>query len=83
LKTHTKFNLGPLPEGMIKSFLWQILNGINYLHNNWIIHRDLKPSNILVMGRGKEEGMVKIGTNKRDYEKILSSLLLFFLFPIN
>jgi cyclin-dependent kinase 8/11 len=47
---------------MIKSFLWQILNGINYLHNNWVIHRDLKPSNILVMGQGKEEGMVKIGT---------------------
>ena len=41
--------------------MYQILNGMNYLHSNWIIHRDLKPSNILVMGRGSEEGVVKIG----------------------
>ena len=31
-----------------KKILYQIFNGVNYLHNNQIIHRDLKPSNIFI-----------------------------------
>ncbi|TGZ65608.1 hypothetical protein CRM22_005779 [Opisthorchis felineus] len=45
---------------MVKSLMFQILNGIHYLHDNWVLHRDLKPANILVMGEGSERGRVKI-----------------------
>ncbi|GAV02519.1 hypothetical protein RvY_13075 [Ramazzottius varieornatus] len=48
------------PKSMIKSLLYQILDGIHYLHQNWVLHRDLKPANILVMGEGTERGRVKI-----------------------
>lgn len=52
---------GPrMPEHTIKSIVWQILNGLHYLHENWVIHRDLKPQNILVIGQGPNRGRVQI-----------------------
>jgi mitogen-activated protein kinase 1/3 len=32
----------------VKTILYNILLGINYLHKNKVLHRDLKPANILV-----------------------------------
>ena len=42
--------------GEIKCILYQLIDGVNCLHDNWIIHRDLKPSNILI----GNDGILKI-----------------------
>ncbi|PVZ96877.1 hypothetical protein BB558_005626 [Smittium angustum] len=56
LQYHKKFRK-PLPELVIKSMLFQTLEGVNYLHNNGIMHRDLKPANLLV----DRDGLLKVG----------------------
>lgn len=40
-----------------KSLIYQLLNGVLYLHSCHILHRDLKPANILITSNG----VVKIG----------------------
>ncbi|KNC77096.1 serine/threonine protein kinase, partial [Sphaeroforma arctica JP610] len=49
-----------LGDQMVKSIMWQLLQGMKYLHDNWILHRDMKPANILLIGSGREIGTVKI-----------------------
>ena len=40
----------------VKSFLYQILKGVDYIHKKKVLHRDLKPQNILI----NKENIVKI-----------------------
>ncbi|KAK8073232.1 cyclin-dependent kinase 8/11 [Apiospora phragmitis] len=54
---HTQNPRCPIPASMVKSIMFQLLNGCQYLHANWVLHRDLKPANIMVTSAGQ----VKIG----------------------
>ncbi|KJR85132.1 cyclin-dependent kinase 8/11 [Sporothrix schenckii 1099-18] len=54
---HTQQPRHPIPASTIRSIMFQLLNGSQYLHTNWVLHRDLKPANIMVTSAGQ----VKIG----------------------
>jgi len=42
----------PFLIGEVKTLCFQLLDGLNHLHDNWIIHRDLKTSNLLLSHKG-------------------------------
>ncbi|PYH88357.1 negative regulator of the PHO system, partial [Aspergillus ellipticus CBS 707.79] len=44
---------GELPPATIKSFVYQLLQGVSYCHDHRILHRDLKPQNLLVNAQGQ------------------------------
>ncbi|KAH7412683.1 kinase-like domain-containing protein [Cadophora sp. MPI-SDFR-AT-0126] len=54
---HTQPTRHPIPPSTVKSIMFQLLNGCQYLHANWVLHRDLKPANIMVTSSGE----VRIG----------------------
>eukprot|EP00818_Percolomonas_sp_WS_P006460 CAMPEP_0117444132 /NCGR_PEP_ID=MMETSP0759-20121206/5071_1 /TAXON_ID=63605 /ORGANISM="Percolomonas cosmopolitus, Strain WS" /LENGTH=378 /DNA_ID=CAMNT_0005236165 /DNA_START=1300 /DNA_END=2436 /DNA_ORIENTATION=+ len=37
-----------LPEPKIRNIIYQVLQGLNYMHKNGYFHRDMKPENLLV-----------------------------------
>ncbi|KAF1959018.1 Pkinase-domain-containing protein [Byssothecium circinans] len=44
---------GALDPPTIKSFMYQLLRGIAFCHDNRVLHRDLKPQNLLINTRGQ------------------------------
>lgn len=47
--THSDFRdfYRDLPIRGIKKYLWELFNGLEFVHNKGVIHRDLKPTNFL------------------------------------
>lgn len=47
---------GVFPEELVIVYIRQILDGLNYLHEEGVIHRDIKSANILI----STDGSVKL-----------------------
>jgi len=41
-----------LPRSLVKTYMWQLLQGLSYCHARRVLHRDLKLQNLLVDKRG-------------------------------
>lgn len=69
---HSTVLRNPISLPVLKSLLFQLLNGIHYLHSHFVLHRDLKPANILLT----RDGVVKIADLglARIYQAPLQSL---------
>jgi len=56
--------IGKLDENVVRVYTRQILEGLDYLHENGIIHRDIKCANLLL----DPSGIIKLtdfGTSKQ------------------
>lgn len=53
---HSQTLRSAIPTAVLKSLVYQLFNGLLYLHSCHVLHRDLKPANILITS----EGVVKI-----------------------
>jgi non-specific serine/threonine protein kinase len=53
MDTVGRANHGALEAPTIKSFMYQLLKGIAFCHDNRVLHRDLKPQNLLINKRGE------------------------------
>ncbi|KAL2137156.1 hypothetical protein VTI74DRAFT_7703 [Chaetomium olivicolor] len=49
----TQGERGALKPPVIKSFMYQLLKGIEFCHRNRVLHRDLKPQNLLINNKGQ------------------------------
>ncbi|KAF8495632.1 hypothetical protein JB92DRAFT_2818098 [Gautieria morchelliformis] len=64
-------NYGAFEEALVRNFVRQILQGLNYLHEREIIHRDIKGGNILVDNKGGIK-ISDFGISKKVEDSILS-----------
>ncbi|KAF8522265.1 Pkinase-domain-containing protein [Hysterangium stoloniferum] len=68
-------NYGAFEEALVRNFVRQILQGLDYLHERDIIHRDIKGGNILVDNKGGIK-ISDFGISKKVEDSILTGARL-------
>lgn len=53
LKKYLDSSTYGIESHIIKSFMYQLLKGVEYCHHNRVLHRDLKPQNLLINRDGE------------------------------
>ncbi|KAI3872726.1 hypothetical protein MKX03_005513, partial [Papaver bracteatum] len=43
----------PFSQSEVKCLMLQLLEGVEYLHDNWVLHRDFKNYNIIINNQGE------------------------------
>lgn len=65
-----------MSESMIRSLIFQVLQGLNYLHRNGYFHRDMKPENILIqsgVAKLADFGLAKFIRSKPPFTEYVST----------
>lgn len=52
LKKYMDVHGGALDPKVVKPFMYQLLRGVSFCHDNLVLHRDLKPQNLLIDAKG-------------------------------
>uniref|UniRef100_A0AAQ4S8C6 cyclin-dependent kinase n=1 Tax=Gasterosteus aculeatus aculeatus TaxID=481459 RepID=A0AAQ4S8C6_GASAC len=47
------FTVAGIPLPLVKSYLFQLLQGLAFCHSHRVLHRDLKPQNLLINAQGE------------------------------
>ncbi|KAF1332205.1 Agc protein kinase, partial [Globisporangium splendens] len=68
---HEKRQIG-LHEDMVRFYLADVVNAIEYMHANQIIHRDLKPENMVVCKDTNHLKLIDFGTAKNLADRALN-----------
>lgn len=78
---------GALEPATVRSFMYQLLKGTSFCHENRVLHRDLKPQNLLINRKGElklgDFGLARafgVPVNTFSNEVCTGSLVLFNLF---